>query len=709
MPTAPRPGGVGARRGGRGRRRRRSSASRTGRRSRRTRCSSGAARGRRSSRPRASSTCSTCAARTARTSTGSAPAPRAARAARALRRRARADRARTACSRRSTLDDAARPGRRRGDRRLPALLLPRPDARAGRRRRSCGGGIPDAHVVASHESRRSSASTSARRRRPPTRTSARCSAGYLRALARAVRATRGCRSRSSCARRAASSTLDEAAAHAGAGAPLGPGRGRRRRGARRRGSRGSRTRSRSTWAARRPTSAPIVGGEADALERAARRRPPDPAADGRHPHRRRRRRLDRLARRGRRAARRAARARAPSPGPACYGRGGDAADGHRREPAARPPARRALAGGLELDRDAAERALALGGASTRRTWSRSSTRRCCARCASSRSSAATTRATSRSSRSAAPAPLHACALAEELGIGTVLVPRGGGRALGARARGRATSGATTVALADVVPARRRRRAAARRARRTSATAGQSFELTVPLGGRRSPSASTARTRSATATPTASARRSSSSRVRTADGAPRAPSCDACRAAPRRCTVDGPAIVELDGATCLDPARAGRATGATGSLVRDATRERPAARCSATRSAPSPRRWARCSSARAFSSNIKERRDCSTALFDADGRMVAQAEHIPVHLGAMPESVAAVIARDPGPATSSSSTTRTPAARTCPTSRSSRATRRSASPSRARTTPTSAACEPGEHAGRLARRSARRAS
>jgi len=49
---------------------------------------------------------------------------------------------------------------------------------------------------------------------------------------------------------------------------------------------------------------------------------------------------------------------------------------------------------------------------------------------------------------------------------------------------------------------------------------------------------------------------------------------------------------------------------------------------------------------AYSSNIKERRDCSAALFDADGRMVAQAEHIPVHLGAMPESVAAVMERDP---------------------------------------------------------------
>jgi N-methylhydantoinase B len=51
---------------------------------------------------------------------------------------------------------------------------------------------------------------------------------------------------------------------------------------------------------------------------------------------------------------------------------------------------------------------------------------------------------------------------------------------------------------------------------------------------------------------------------------------------------------------------------------------------------------------AYSSNIKERRDCSTALFDARGRMVAQAEHIPVHLGAMPEAVAAIMRHDPRP-------------------------------------------------------------
>src|SRR5438128_10368011 len=49
---------------------------------------------------------------------------------------------------------------------------------------------------------------------------------------------------------------------------------------------------------------------------------------------------------------------------------------------------------------------------------------------------------------------------------------------------------------------------------------------------------------------------------------------------------------------------------------------------------------------AFSANIKGRRDCSTALFDDRGRMVAQAEHIPVHLGAMPDAVAAVMRHEP---------------------------------------------------------------
>jgi N-methylhydantoinase B len=45
---------------------------------------------------------------------------------------------------------------------------------------------------------------------------------------------------------------------------------------------------------------------------------------------------------------------------------------------------------------------------------------------------------------------------------------------------------------------------------------------------------------------------------------------------------------------------------------------------------------------AHSANVKERRDASTGLFDASGEMVMQAEHIPVHLGAMPFAVAAVL-------------------------------------------------------------------
>ena len=52
---------------------------------------------------------------------------------------------------------------------------------------------------------------------------------------------------------------------------------------------------------------------------------------------------------------------------------------------------------------------------------------------------------------------------------------------------------------------------------------------------------------------------------------------------------------------------------------------------------------------ALSPNIKERADCSAAVFTAEGEMLAQAEHIPVHLGSMPESVAACVSRfEPAP-------------------------------------------------------------
>ena len=51
---------------------------------------------------------------------------------------------------------------------------------------------------------------------------------------------------------------------------------------------------------------------------------------------------------------------------------------------------------------------------------------------------------------------------------------------------------------------------------------------------------------------------------------------------------------------------------------------------------------------ALSPNIRERRDASAALFDADGEMIAQAAHIPVHLGALADAVAAVSALSPRP-------------------------------------------------------------
>ena len=51
---------------------------------------------------------------------------------------------------------------------------------------------------------------------------------------------------------------------------------------------------------------------------------------------------------------------------------------------------------------------------------------------------------------------------------------------------------------------------------------------------------------------------------------------------------------------------------------------------------------------ALSPNIRERRDASAALFDPDGEMIAQAAHIPVHLGALADAVAAIRSLEPRP-------------------------------------------------------------
>ena len=56
---------------------------------------------------------------------------------------------------------------------------------------------------------------------------------------------------------------------------------------------------------------------------------------------------------------------------------------------------------------------------------------------------------------------------------------------------------------------------------------------------------------------------------------------------------------------------------------------------------------------AYSVNIKERLDFSCALFDADGNLIANAPHMPVHLGSMSESIKTVIARNPDDARATS--------------------------------------------------------
>ena len=74
---------------------------------------------------------------------------------------------------------------------------------------------------------------------------------------------------------------------------------------------------------------------------------------------------------------------------------------------------------------------------------------------------------------------------------------------------------------------------------------------------------------------------------------------------------------------------------------------------------------------ACSVNIKERLDFSCAVFDGEGDLVANAPHLPVHLGSMGASRQGgdrrVTAMRSTPATRTCSTRPTPAARTCRTS------------------------------------------
>ena len=71
---------------------------------------------------------------------------------------------------------------------------------------------------------------------------------------------------------------------------------------------------------------------------------------------------------------------------------------------------------------------------------------------------------------------------------------------------------------------------------------------------------------------------------------------------------------------------------------------------------------------AHSSNIKERRDASTALFDPEGEMTMQAEHIRLHPGSMPAAVQAVLGEDHRDGASWVLNDPFVAGHTCPTSR-----------------------------------------
>ena len=117
--------------------------------------------------------------------------------------------------------------------------------------------------------------------------------------------------------------------------------------------------------------------------------------------------------------------------------------------------------------------------------------------------------------------------------------------------------------------------------------------------------------------------------------------------PAGTTLEGPAVIEFPETTCLvPPGWSGEADDQGIVRLDDVNAAELQVAVGSLRGIAEEMGTALIHSA--LSPNIKERRDCSTALFDADGRLVIQAEHIPVHLGALPASVAAVRAHDVAP-------------------------------------------------------------
>ena len=395
------------------------------------------------------------------------------------------------------------------------------------------------------------------------------------------------------------------------------------------------------------------------------------------------------------------------------------ADGDRRRPGRRPhPGRRRLRRArarstVDAARRGARRAPGVDAdgrdrRGRRRRWSR--------RCARCRSSGASIRPGLALVAFGGAGPLHACALADALGMPAVIVPAAAGVLSAVGLLGRAAAARRWCGRWPDAGGPRRARRGARRAgrrcrrgdggralagerRRPSAVevtigvdcryAGQSHELRVATvadfhaehqRAQRLRPARRPRSRSSPCgpSPTLPGRRSptcrASGRRWTVPVAARRPSPGPGRRWPSRLHHLGARrVARADGPLGVARAASERVvTGCDARPGRAAGADRPARPAS-------PTRWARCCAAAAFSPNIKERADCSAALFTADGELLVQAEHIPVHLGSMPASVAAAIARRrhgalaPGRA-GRSSTTRSPAAPTSTTSRWSRRAR-----------------------------------
>ncbi|MBC7781356.1 MAG: hydantoinase B/oxoprolinase family protein [Proteobacteria bacterium] len=129
--------------------------------------------------------------------------------------------------------------------------------------------------------------------------------------------------------------------------------------------------------------------------------------------------------------------------------------------------------------------------------------------------------------------------------------------------------------------------------------------------------------------------------------------------PAHTRINGPAIIaEANATTIVEPGWASTTT-ASGNLVLERVVARPARTALGTTADPVmleifnnlfmaiAEQMGVTLANTAYSVNIKERLDFSCALFDQHGRLIANAPHMPVHLGSMGESVKAVIARNAG--------------------------------------------------------------